>query len=109
MTGRASSLMSKWAANLAIAFVLLACPVAAAAGDAQAGLGLAGKWCNSCHSIGNEEPRQEDAGPLFTELAKNDSAYLLVAINRPHDFMPNFPRLSDTDKEDLIAYIQSLK
>jgi hypothetical protein len=46
------------------------------------------KWCNLCHSIGNEEPKQEDA--------------------RPHDFTPDFPRPTDTDKFELIAYIRSL-
>ena len=83
-------------------------PTVLHAADAEAGLALAEKWCNSCHSIGTDAPRQEDAGPLFTELAKKDANYLLTAINRPHDFMPNFPSLSGADKNDLIAYIQSL-
>lgn len=78
------------------------------AADEAHGLELATKWCNACHSIGNEEPRQEDAGPLFTDLAKKDKSYLETAINRPHDFMPDFPQLTEVDKSDLIAYIRSL-
>ena len=80
----------------------------ATAADTQRGLELAKAWCNACHSIGDDEPRQEDAGPLFTELAKKDSSYLQTAINRPHDFMPDFPQLTEADKADLIAYIRSL-
>jgi len=92
---------------------LMACailsPLTAYSADEGHGLALAEQWCNSCHSIGNDVPRQEDAGPLFTELAKQDAAYLEVAINKPHDFMPEFPKLSDADKADVIAYILSLK
>ena len=109
MTDGTAGSISRRMLTLAAAGIVLAWPVAAAAADAGKGLSQAERWCNSCHSIGNEEPRQEDAGPLFTELAKKDAAYLKTAINRPHDFMPKFPKLSDADKQDLIAYIQSLK
>ncbi len=78
------------------------------AADAERGRTLAGQWCNACHSIGVDEPRQEDAGPQFAELAKEDAAYLQAAINRPHDFMPDFPQLSAADKADLVAYIRSV-
>ena len=94
-----------------LAFIVMASMFTphAMAADAENGLTLATKWCNACHSIGAEEPRQEDAGPLFTDLSGKDVAYLNVAINRPHDFMPDFPSLSNSDKADLVAYIQSLK
>ncbi len=84
-------------------------PSLAVAADAEAGLAIANKWCNSCLPIGTDEPRQADAGPNFSELAGKDVDYLQGAINRPHDFMPNFPSLSDTAKPDVIAYIQTLK
>lgn len=89
-----------------LAVSLLSAPAIAA--DPERGLDLAKRWCNACHSIGDDEPRQEDAGPLFTELANKDEAYLQTAINKPHDFMPDFPQLTDVDKGDLIAYIRSL-
>ena len=90
------------------AIAMLSLSPAAHAADAGAGLALAEQWCNACHSIGAEEPRQEDAGPLWSDLAKKDDAYLQGALNRPHDFMPDFPSLSEVDKLDLVAYIQSL-
>lgn len=83
-------------------------PSSALAANAAKGAEFAEKWCNACHSIGNDEVRQEDAGPPFEELSDKDVGYLQAAINRPHDFMPEFPKLSSADKSDIIAYIQSL-
>lgn len=83
---------------------------AMAAGNAKKGEKLAQQWCNSCHSVGGSgTERQADAGPQFAELAKKTPDYLKVAINKPHDFMPKFPDLSAQDKEDLIAYIRTVK
>ena len=79
------------------------------ADDAEHGLELGQKWCNACHSIGDDVVRQEDAGPLWSELAKKDAEYLISGINRRHDFMPDFPSLSDQDKADLVAYIQTVE
>ena len=101
-------LNSRWASGLISAMLAFASLEPSAAADADKGLALAAQWCNACHSIGVDEPRQEDAGPQFSELAKNDADYLRAAIGRPHDFMPDFPNLTDADKEDLIAYIRSL-
>jgi mono/diheme cytochrome c family protein len=76
--------------------------------DAEHGLELANQWCNACHSIGTEEPRQEDAGPIWSELAEREPQELREALETPHDFMPDFPTLSESDKEDLVAYIKTL-
>ena len=101
-------LNSRWALGVISALLAFASLETSIAADAKKGLALAEQWCNACHSIGVDEPRQEDAGPLFSELAKKDADYLKAAIGRPHDFMPKFPNLTDANKEDLIAYIQSL-
>ena len=97
----------------AVAVVMLAglaCASAHAAGDKAKGATLAEQWCNACHSVRKDDPpRMFDAGPMFTELAKKSDAYLRVAIDKPHDFMPKFPKLSSADKADLVAYIISLK
>jgi len=77
--------------------------------DAAAGLVLAEKWCNACHSIGTEEARQEDAGPIWADIAARDPDVLRAALDTPHDFMPEFPTLSDADKANLVAYIRSLE
>ena len=98
----------RMAAAIVLGLVTIAAAPASLAADAARGRDLAGQWCNACHSIGVDEPRQEDAGPQFAELAKNDAGYLQAAINRPHDFMPDFPQLSEADKADLIAYIRSV-
>lgn len=96
------------AAALAAGIALLWAHGAGAA-DSEPGLVLAEKWCNSCHSIGTSEPRQEDAGPIWAEIADKHEGDLLQALNTPHDFMPDFPSLSDADKENLVSYIRSLE
>lgn len=80
---------------------------AASAQDVQNGAELAEKWCNSCHYTGENEPRMFDAGPHFASLAEEEVEYLLNAMVRPHDFMPEFPRLSYSDMRDLAAFIKS--
>jgi mono/diheme cytochrome c family protein len=80
------------------------------AADAAKGAKLAEQWCNSCHTVGaSESARKFDPGPLFAELAKKSPEYLGTAIDKPHDFMPRFPSLSKQDKQDLIAYIRTVK
>ncbi len=84
-------------------------PEAAPAQDVEAGLELAEKWCNSCHSIGTDAPRQEDAGPIWVEIATKPPDELRAALDTPHDFMPDFPGLDDADKDNLVSYIRSLE
>lgn len=97
-------------AAMAAVGVMFASGSAFAAGNAANGGKLANQWCNSCHSVGaGETARKADAGPQFAELAKKTPAYLATAINKPHDFMPKFPDLSKQDKEDIIAYIRTVK
>lgn len=96
------------AVAMSLGLALLASASESLAADADRGRDLAGQWCNACHSIGVDEPRQEDAGPQFADLAKYDAGYLQTAIDRPHDFMPEFPQLSAADKADLIAYIRTV-
>jgi mono/diheme cytochrome c family protein len=94
--------------RLAATAALAALPFAASAQDAANGADLAEKWCNSCHHTGENDERMFDAGPQFATLADKDTEYLLNAIVRPHDFMPEFPRLSYADMQDLAAFIQSV-
>lgn len=89
--------------------IVLVTALPAQAEDAEAGLALAEQWCNACHSIGTEEPRQEDAGPIWAEIAERHSEDLRAALEVPHDFMPSFPSLSDEDKANIVAYIKSLE
>jgi mono/diheme cytochrome c family protein len=93
-------------AAAALAAAVLALPAAAA--DAARGKDLSEKWCGACHSVG-DNPRQADAGPLFTDLAKKDQAEIETGMTKPHDFMPDFPKLTDDDRADIVAYIVSLR
>lgn len=93
-----------------LAGLLLSATAAPAAGTAANGQKLAEQHCNSCHSVSRSDTvRMADAGPQFAELAGKTEQYLAVAINKPHDFMPKFPQLSKQDKDDLIAYIRTVK
>jgi mono/diheme cytochrome c family protein len=94
---------------LAAAVVLAACAAPAMAQSVENGAALAERWCNSCHYTGVNEPRMHDAGPQFVTLAGKETEYLLNAIVRPHDFMPEFPRLGYSDLLDLVAFIQSVE
>lgn len=91
----------------AVAFSAFAGP--ALAQSVENGAELAEKWCNACHYTGENEPRMFDAGPQFVTLAGKETEYLLNEIVRPHDFMPEFPRLGYSDMLDLVAFIQSLE
>jgi mono/diheme cytochrome c family protein len=95
--------------TLAPAAILGAFAFPVAAQNVENGAELAEQWCNSCHYTGTNEPRMFDAGPQFTTLAGKDTEYLLNAIVRPHDFMPEFPRLGYSDMLDLAAFIQSVE
>jgi len=77
------------------------------AGDPVAGRALAERWCNACHALTEPEPRHADAGPPFADMAAREPADLHTAIRRPHDFMPEFPRLGEADIADLVAYIRT--
>lgn len=97
------------AKTLAAATALSAITGPTLAQSVENGAELAEKWCNACHYTGENEPRMFDAGPQFSTLAGKDMDYLLHAIVRPHDFMPEFPRLGYSDMLDLAAFIQSLE
>ena len=82
--------------------------IPAMAADVEHGRALAEKWCGACHSVG-DNPRQSDVGPLFTNLAKKDQAEIEQGMLKPHDFMPDFPMLTEEDRADIVAYIVALR
>lgn len=80
-------------------------------GDAQRGRQIADKLCAECHAVtaGGPSPRLESpafekiaATPGMTELA------IKVWLQTPHPTMPNL-MLPASDREDVAAYITSLK
>ncbi|WP_395714218.1 c-type cytochrome [Reyranella sp.] len=82
------------------------------AGDPRHGLSLARQVCFECHAI---QPQQllspNPRAPTFPQLAATPgmtTAALTVALTTPHAGMPMF-RLSSEQREDIIAYILSLR
>jgi mono/diheme cytochrome c family protein len=82
------------------------------AGDRQEGLTLARDVCSECHAIVSGQSRSPNSrSPTFSELATAPgmtSAALMVALTTPHAGMPMF-MLTPTQREDVIAYILSLR
>ena len=85
---------------------------AQAVGDPKEGLALAQQVCSTCHATQRGQVRSPNSrAPTFVELATSPgmtSAALLVALTTPHAGMPMF-RLSTEEREDVIAYILSLR
>ena len=96
------------------AALCLAAPVLAQSlpGDPYEGQSLARQVCAACHSV---EPGDEGASlsgaPAFQDVA-NDAAVtalsLQVFFRTPHKKMPDLI-LSETEIDDITAYILSLK
>jgi len=102
---------------IAAAFVLGLIQSAGAAhaqemGDAKKGATLAETVCAACHGVGNRETRSPNAkAPTFTSVAATrgmTEMALRVWLQSPHPTMPNL-MLGEDEKDDVIAYILSLK
>jgi len=82
------------------------------AGDPRQGLSLARQVCYECHAIHPQQLMSPDhRAPTFPQLAATPgmtTAALTVALTTPHFGMPMF-RLSSEQREDIIAYIVSLR
>jgi mono/diheme cytochrome c family protein len=100
-------------ACLVILLILSAATVQAQQiGDPGKGAGLARDTCSRCHAIARGEPLSPNLrAPTFVQLASAPGmtgAALMVALTTPHAGMPMF-MLSRDEREDIIAYIFSLK
>jgi mono/diheme cytochrome c family protein len=95
--------------------VLLLAPINAHArgtGNPQRGRVLAESFCTSCHGIAaSSGPSMNHRAPPFTQLAQTpgmSAIALRAALQTSHRKMPNL-LLRKQDREDVIAYILSLK
>jgi len=92
--------------------LLMASAVTAQAQDPQEGAKWATNVCAQCHAVRPGEPRSPNGrAPTFAELANSPgmtTAALTVALTTPHAGMPMFV-LSSEQRQDIIAYILSLK
>jgi mono/diheme cytochrome c family protein len=81
-------------------------------GDTQNGLAWAQQVCSECHAIRRGQARSPNTrSPTFSELATTPGmtvGALMVALTTPHAGMPMF-LLTATQREDIIAYILSLR
>ena len=81
-------------------------------GDGQNGLAWAQQVCSECHAIRRGQVLSPNTGsPTFSELATTPGmtvGALMVALTTAHAGMPMFV-LTATQREDIIAYILSLR
>jgi mono/diheme cytochrome c family protein len=81
-------------------------------GDARQGAALAQAACSQCHAVGRNQVRSRNRyAPSFRSVARTPgmtATALHVWFETPHPSMPNLI-LRSTDKENIFAYILSLK
>jgi hypothetical protein len=102
--------------SLAIALAGLALqystvPAAAQADDAaKRGSAAVDTWCRMCH-VRTKAEKSPDLAPPFQEIVERpgrDKAYLRAFLDEDHFPMTTF-RLFDHEKDDVVAYILSLR
>jgi len=81
-------------------------------GNAAAGRAFAQDACASCHAIGPKQTASPNSdAPSFQELADTSgmtATALTVWLQTSHPTMPNL-QLTQDEKDDVIAYILSLR
>jgi cytochrome c len=108
--------MKRGAASAIIASVALLAGghlgVAQQAGDAMQGESLARNVCAACHAVESGQTRSPNTrAPTFETVAATQgmtAMALRVWLQSPHPTMPNL-MLTDEEKDDVIAYILSLR
>jgi mono/diheme cytochrome c family protein len=82
-----------------------------ASGDAAQGKRFAESECVTCHGVDRNQASRNRAAPSFTDIAGSPgltATAIRVWLQSPHATMPNI-KLSDEDKDNVIAYLLSLK
>ena len=81
-------------------------------GDSVEGEKFAQEVCGTCHEVEKgQHGISFDGAPAFQDVADKPavtSLALRVFLRSPHEVMPDL-MLSDTETDDVIAYILSLK
>ena len=80
-------------------------------GNMTRGYLLAERWCTACHVI-DRDGEGGDAGPAFPGIAARPEITEQAIeewLSVPHPTMPEFLNLTESDFQDLAAYILSLK
>jgi len=72
---------------------------------------LAQMWCSDCHAVGAGKAAGHGAAPSFVSIAdmsSTTSISLHAFLQTSHERMPNL-QLTQTEIDDVVAYILSLK
>ena len=105
---------------LAVAVILAGCIGAGGQGDPRRGRQVADLWCSECHRVRPDQPSGARPGhlmpppmvaPSFMAVAarpNTDAASLRRFMTDLHLPMPTY-RLSEDEREDVIAHILSLR
>jgi len=90
--------------------ILLASLPAFAQSATERGSAVVDTWCRMCH-VHTEAAKSPDMAPPFPEIVARpgrNKAYLRAFLNEDHFPMTTF-RLFDHEKDDVVAYLLSLK
>ena len=90
--------------------VQLAALPAFAQSAAERGSAIVDTWCRLCH-VRTEAAKSPDMAPPFQDIVARpdcDKAYLRAFLDQDHFPMTTF-RLFDHEKDDVVAYLLSLK
>ncbi len=113
------------AAGLVLAVVAAAAPAEAVAQDVEAGREIYDRWCAECHGADGEGdgpaarrmlPRPRDFTEARYQIRTTSSGSLptdgdlMRALDHglPGTTMPGWPNLSQSEREDVVAYLKSL-
>jgi cytochrome c553 len=106
----AHSLRGIWASLAILTIVFDPCPVLAES-EAERGLALAARWCNSCHVVQQNDPSIDDGefGPPFATLTQYTPQMLKKLFASGHADMDALSKLSDDDLAAIAAHLHRLK
>jgi mono/diheme cytochrome c family protein len=97
-----------WCVVCVVGTIMTAAVTSARAGDPQAGLGLAARYCDFCHSVERSLNPPNLAPPLLdlAQHTRGNSAWLRAWLNAPHP--PLRTSLSRKQIDDIVAYLARL-
>ena len=98
-----------WLFSFVIVTALWTMP-AKADSPVERGRAVVEKWCRVCH-VRNPTQRRPDMGPPFQDIVKRPgrtASYFRAFLDEDHFPMTTF-RLFDYEKDEVVAYLMSLK
>ena len=86
-------------------------PSSVRAADAERGLDLAERWCDSCHVIHQRDPgwHSGNVAPRFSMLTRIEPDRFHKLLRGGHGGIDAVKSLPDADYDDMLAHIKSLR